>query len=88
MDGDAKISFQEFELGMKSSLFNFKGKGRPKSSGAVRNKRSSSREFNTPRKLSNSFAQRSARSIGSEQKSRVVRPSTAADNRKKAMQQM
>ena len=36
MDGDAKISLSEFELGMKSSLFIYTGAGkRPKSSNAV-----------------------------------------------------
>ena len=36
MDGDAKISLSEFELGMKSSLFIYTGAGkRPKSSNAL-----------------------------------------------------
>lgn len=41
MDGDAKISFAEFELGMKSSITAFaKSKGmRPKSSTGVKTKR-------------------------------------------------
>lgn len=54
MDGDAKISFQEFELGMRSSINNYanKGKKRPRSSGGYKKKRNFSRDFSTatPRK--------------------------------------
>jgi hypothetical protein len=59
MDGDAKISYQEFELGMRSSLNNFsnKGKKRPQSSGGYKKKRYFSRDQSTatPRKLSGSI---------------------------------
>lgn len=47
MDGDAKISFAEFELGMRSTLANFKGNGkkRPQSSGGYRKRRTLSRDM-------------------------------------------
>jgi hypothetical protein len=53
MDGDAKISFKEFELGMRSSMSNFTAKGkRPNSTIGYKKKRSMSRDINmaTPRK--------------------------------------
>jgi hypothetical protein len=55
MDGDAKISFKEFELGMRSSMSNFTAKGkRPNSTIGYKKKRSMSRDINmaTPRKNS------------------------------------
>ena len=67
MDGDAKISFAEFELGMKSSLNSFtSGKAkRPKSTtGMKMKKRNLSREMATvtPRKNGSVSLHRSASS--------------------------
>lgn len=54
MDGDAKIGFAEFELGMKSSIASFPNKHkRPRSTTGIKTKkRTLSREFPsvTPRK--------------------------------------
>lgn len=67
MDGDAKISFAEFELGMKSSLTTFaSGKAkRPRSTTGVKTKkRNLSREMATvtPRKNGSVSLHRSASS--------------------------
>lgn len=94
MDGDAKISFAEFEIGMRSTLVNFKSKGkqRPQSSGGYRKKRNLSRDMTalTPRKLS---AQQRRRNLSRSSSSEMRIPRTkvtidATSNRKKAVQQL
>lgn len=94
MDGDAKISFAEFELGMKSSLNAFaSGKAkRPKSTTGMKlKKRNLSREMATvtPRKNGSVSLHRSASSdikLSSKSQSRQPRPiESASTNKRKAL---
>lgn len=91
MDGDAKISFAEFELGMKSSLnaFAFGKTKRPKSTTGIKTKkRNISREMATvtPRKNGSVSLHRSASSdfkLSSKSQNRQTRPVESINTNKR-----